>query len=200
MPAADGLSMALPQVIVLNGTSSSGKSALARALQEQLPEQFINFSIDSVLYGLPASDLARMQRGEPIDRAGYSWTALVRGYHYALPSLLQAGLKLIVDNAWCEAEETQELLTELAGYPVTLVAVHCDAAILAAREAARGDRAPGLSAWELPRVHAWMDYDLQIDTSTISADDAAAQLVAQLVDGPPTSGAAATLVRLQQRG
>ncbi|HSC80907.1 MAG TPA: adenylyl-sulfate kinase, partial [Chitinolyticbacter sp.] len=32
----------MPQVIVLNGCSSAGKSTLARALQQALPEQYLN--------------------------------------------------------------------------------------------------------------------------------------------------------------
>ncbi|GLS02997.1 hypothetical protein GCM10007860_01400 [Chitiniphilus shinanonensis] len=188
--------MNLPQVIVLNGTSSSGKSSLARALQECLPEQYLNFSIDSVLYALPPSDLARMQRGEPISRPGYDWDALVRAYHYALPSLLQAGVKLIVDNAWCEPGEIRELLTELAGYSVALVGVHCDPALLAQREARRGDRAAGLAAWELPRVHAWMSYDLEVDTGGQMPEQAASALREALMQAVSLHGVAETLLKL----
>ncbi|TJZ77516.1 chloramphenicol phosphotransferase CPT family protein [Chitiniphilus eburneus] len=190
--------MSLPHVIVLNGTSSSGKTSLARALQECLPEQYLNFSIDSVLYALPPSDLLRMQRGEPIARPGYDWAALVRAYHYALPSLLQAGVKLIVDNAWCEPEEIRELLTELAGYSVALVGVHCDEETLARREAARGDRAAGLSAWELPRVHRWMQYDLEVDTSAQCSTLAVQELVDGLSRSSPFHGVTETLLRLEQ--
>jgi chloramphenicol 3-O phosphotransferase len=36
-------------IVVLNGTSSSGKTSIARAFQEAAPSLFLNFSIDSVL-------------------------------------------------------------------------------------------------------------------------------------------------------
>ncbi len=189
----------LPQVIVLNGCSSAGKTTLARALQQVLPEQYLNFSIDSVLYALPPIDLALMQRGEPIQRRGYDWQALVRGYHYAIPSLLQAGLKLIIDNAWCEAGEIRELLTELAGYSVVLVGVQCDAETAAAREARRGDRAPGLSVWELPRVHQHFCYDIEVD-SRDAVDTLVAQLMVKLQSGQDWRGAHETLVRLEMAG
>lgn len=172
--------MTLPQVIVLNGTSSSGKTAIAHALQELLPEQYLNFSIDSVLYTLPAADLVRMQKGDVITRNGYDWQALVRGYHYCLPGLLQAGLKLIVDNAWCDLGEKRELLTELAGYQVALVGVQCQLEEVIRREKERGDRAIGLASWEFQRVHQHMDYDLTLDTTTATAHDCAAVLINQL--------------------
>lgn len=172
--------MTLPQVIVLNGTSSSGKTSIARVLQELLPEQYLNFSIDSVLYTLPAADLIHMQKGDVITRNGYDWQALVRGYHYCLPGLLQAGLKLVVDNAWCDVSEKLELLTELAGYQVALVGVRCELDEVIRREKQRADRAAGLAAWEFNRVHQYMDYDLTLDSAVASPEDCAAQLIQQL--------------------
>jgi hypothetical protein len=47
-------------VIVLNGTSSSGKSSIARALQALLPEPFLSFGTDTLLDALPIA----MEGGE----------------------------------------------------------------------------------------------------------------------------------------
>ncbi|GGP25760.1 chloramphenicol phosphotransferase CPT family protein [Silvimonas amylolytica] len=192
----------LPQVIVLNGTSSSGKTSIARALQDMLPLQYVNFSIDSVLDALPPTDLARLQRGDIITRNGHDWQKLVRGYHFALPGLLQAGLRLIVDNAWCHADETRELLTELAGYRVILVGVQCDLEQVEQREHARGDRPAGLARWEFERVHQHMQYDVLLDTSQTSAQ-ASAEILAgrlQAVPGAYWAGASSTLETLSVFG
>ncbi|SMC21106.1 chloramphenicol 3-O phosphotransferase [Andreprevotia lacus DSM 23236] len=185
--------MSLPQVIILNGNSSSGKTSLAHALQEKLPEQYLNFSIDSVLYALPPSDLHKMQRGEVIERSGYHWPSLVRGYHYALPGLLQAGLKLIIDNAWCDIEEKRELLTELAGYHQALIGVHCSLEVALAREQQRGDRAAGLAAWEHPRVHERMIYDFEVNSDDSTPAQSADAIAAWLLQQPSLSGAMETL-------
>ncbi|WP_047394320.1 chloramphenicol phosphotransferase CPT family protein [Chitinibacter sp. ZOR0017] len=188
--------MNYPQVIVLNGCSSSGKTALARALQELLPVQYLNFSIDSLLDGLPKSDLAALQSGLVITRSGYDFAQLVRAYHYALPGLLQAGCRLLLDNAWCDSDEKAELLTELAGYPVLLVGVDCALDELVRRETARGDRAVGQAAWEYPRVHQQMHYDLTIDTTGISPQ-AAAEIILQAIQaGGMWHGAINTLENL----
>ncbi|WP_373973898.1 AAA family ATPase [Chitinibacter sp. SCUT-21] len=190
----------LPQVIILNGCSSSGKTSIAKALQEILPQQYLNFSIDSVLYALPLSDLAAMQRGEPIQRRGHDFGQLVRAYHYAIPGLLQAGCHLILDNAWCERGEKRELLTELAGYRVLLVGVHCELDELAAREQARGDRAIGMAAWEFERVHQEISYDLQISTMGISPEENAQLIYKYIQDGCILNGAIETLEYLNMLG
>ncbi len=188
--------MPLPQVIVLNGSSSSGKTAVAKLLQEMLPQQYLNFSIDSVLYSLPASDLQQMQAGIEITRPGYDWPSLVRGYHYCLPALLQAGCRLLVDHAWCERGEKRELLTELAGYSVALVGVYCNSEVAMAREQARKDRAIGLVAWQSERVHQDMQYDLNIDTTSMSPQAAAEKLCSDILKHGAWIGAIETLEHL----
>ncbi|QZA81396.1 chloramphenicol phosphotransferase CPT family protein [Deefgea piscis] len=188
--------MPLPQVIVLNGSSSSGKTAVAKLLQEMLPQQYLNFSIDIVLYSLPASDLRKMQTGAEITRPGYDWPSLVRGYHYCLPALLQAGCHLLIDHAWCERGEKRELLTELAGYSVALVGVYCNSEVAMAREQARQDRAIGLVAWQSARVHQDMQYDLNIDTTGISPQVAAEKLCSDILKHGAWTGAIETLEHL----
>ncbi len=42
------------QVIVLNGGSSSGKSAIARDLQAVLPEPWLSLSVDTLVDAMPA--------------------------------------------------------------------------------------------------------------------------------------------------
>ncbi|WP_027468541.1 chloramphenicol phosphotransferase CPT family protein [Deefgea rivuli] len=191
--------MSLPQVILLNGTSSSGKTSIAKVLQDKLPQQYLNFSIDSILYALPPSDLQQMKQGEVITRAGYDWPSLVRGYHYCLPALLQAGCRLLIDNAWCDAGEKRELLTELAGYSVALVGVYCDIDIALAREAARGDRAIGLVAWQTPLIHQDMTYDLTIDTSGIEPQALANKLYNDIHNQSIWRGAIDTLEHLNMQ-
>lgn len=45
--------------------------------------------------------------------------------------------------------------------------------VLEAREAARGDRLIGLARWQFPRVHAGAAYDFTVDTSLVTAAEAA---------------------------
>src|SRR5688572_23176613 len=114
-----------PDVILLNGTASSGKTSLAKELQELLPTQYLNFSIDSVLYALPPSDLKKMIEGKPIGRDGYNYSQLNRGYHNSVKGLLEAGCRIIIDNAWLKKDEIESLNNILAGFKVLRVKVQC---------------------------------------------------------------------------
>ncbi|KXF81929.1 chloramphenicol phosphotransferase CPT family protein [Enterovibrio coralii] len=172
-----------PDVILLNGTGSSGKTSLAKELQELLPTQFLNFSIDSVLYALPPSDLKHMMKGEEITRDGYNYGQLTEGYHRCVKGLLESGCRVIIDNAWINEEEIDALESVLKGFNVQRVKVQCRLDVCVARELARGDRAIGLAEWEFPLVHQHMKYDLVVDTSDISPKEAAAQLFEKLRSG-----------------
>ena len=163
----------LPDAIVLNGTSSSGKTALAHCLQDALPRIYLNFSIDDVLYTVPPADLELMRKGWQITRPGYNLTRMVNGYHAAAAALLKVGNRLIIDNATTREGWRTDLLQNLAGYKVFWVGVTCDLEVARAREQARGDRAIGTAEREAPLVHRGFDYDLMVDTTALSPSQAA---------------------------
>ncbi len=169
-----------PDVILLNGTGSSGKTSLAKELQELLSIQYLNFSIDSVLYALPPTDLRLMIEGKPINRSGYDYGRLTEGYHNSVKGLLEAGCKLIIDNAWINEDEIKALERTLSGFHVVRVKVMCQLNVCVARELARGDRAIGLAESEYPLVHKFMNYDVTIDTSDIKPKEAAMHLLKKL--------------------
>ncbi|KQA24068.1 chloramphenicol 3-O phosphotransferase [Vibrio metoecus] len=169
-----------PDVILLNGTGSSGKTSLAKELQELLAMQYLNFSVDSVLYALPPSDLKCMMAGKPIDRAGYDYAQLVDGYHRCVRAILESGCKVIIDNAWVNKDEIDALFELLENFKVVCVKVQCSLEVCMAREIARGDRAIGLAEWEYPLVHNHMTYDVTVDTSNVSPKVAARELAQKL--------------------
>jgi chloramphenicol 3-O phosphotransferase len=170
----------LPHAIVLNGASSSGKTSIAKLLQESLPVLYVNFSIDSILYGLPPTDLSRMLAGERIDRPEYDYDKLVEGYHAAAASLLAAGNRLIIDNAMTSLAWKTDLQDRLQPYRAFWVGVTCDEQTLAKREHQRGDRALGSAQREAPAVHEGVLYDLMVDTTSCSSQSASSAILAAL--------------------
>ena len=142
-----------------------------------MPMQYLNFSIDNVLYALPESDLKRMMEGKSIEREGYDYSKLIQGYHFAMKALLESDCHLIVDNAWVDENTISELNSLLSGHEVIRIGVKCDLAVCELRERARGDRAIGLAKWEYPRVHKHMVYDATIDTSDTTPIAAAKQIL-----------------------
>jgi len=158
-----------PRCILLNGTSSSGKTSLAKALQELFPVVFLNFSIDSILYALPQSDLAAMINGTPIRRVEYRYDRLVDGFNAAVAGLLASGNRLIVDNALTRPEWKAAFDEAVAGHKTFRIGVTCEPEEARKRELKRGDRAIGTVDRELPLVHEGMAYDLVVDTTQTPA-------------------------------
>jgi len=153
------------RVILLTGASSSGKSTLARMLQDALDEPFLYVSTDQFV----AAGMLPRRR----DRTGpFNWWNELRprffeGFHRCLPALAEAGNDLLVEDiiefrAWRE-----RLATLLACLDVFLVGVHCDLAEIDRRELARGDRRPGEGRThvEVDGIHTFGPYDLEVDTT-----------------------------------
>ena len=183
-------------MIVLNGTSSSGKSTLVRALQARLDGPWLGVGIDTVVFALPAAYLnpprwAEVFRYVPPDpgsdapfriETGELGHRLVEGIHRMVASLADAGLSVIVDHVLLEPAWLPDLARRLAGHEVLFVGVRCPLDVVVAREAARKDRTIGQAAAQFELVHRAGGYDLEVDTSVLSAD-AAAERIALAVDG-----------------
>jgi chloramphenicol 3-O phosphotransferase len=172
------------RVILLNGASSSGKSTLARALQEALDEPFLHVSSDHLV----ASGMLPARR----DRDGpFAWRQMrprfFAGFHNCLPALAAAGNDLIVEHV-IELAAWRELLARLlAGLDVFLVGVHCDLAELDRRERERGDRqiGEGRAHVETDLIHTFGPYDFEVDTTGgVTSALAAAVLAAWHARGP----------------
>lgn len=162
------------KIILLNGASSSGKSTLARALQEQLPLPFWHYSIDHLRAANVLPD-DRIRSGE------FPWSGMREpffdGFHRTLPAIAAAGNNLIVEHIVETREWMIRLLRLLAGLDVFFVGLHCPLAELGRRELARGDRRVGEARADHEVVHTFGRYDFEC-VSTASADAMARSVVA----------------------
>lgn len=177
-------------ILFLNGIGSAGKSSISKALQEITAEPFLHFSMDVFLEMLPPKYFDHpdglifetiAEDGHPsvvIHEGEVSCRAL-RGMRQAAAAMAAAGNNLIIDDVMIGAGEARdEYARLLAPYRLHWVGVHAPLEILEARERQREDRLPGLARWQFPRVHAGMSYDLEIDTSRMSPQEAAAKIKA----------------------
>lgn len=161
-------------IILLNGSSSAGKSTLARAIQAQAGVPFLRFSPDLLLFSgevLPS----RRDPGSP-----FAWAALrprlFEGYLRCLPALAGAGNNLVVDFIIETREQLERLVNLLGGFDVFLVGVHCPLPELERRERLRGDRGVGDARRDLQTVHSFTTYDVEVDASR-PADEVAADVL-----------------------
>ena len=173
------------RVIVLNGGSSSGTTSVARALQARLPEPHLLLGVDTLIDAMPTGgghDAPIEVDADGTVRPAGSMRALEGGWYRGLAEMARSGVPLIVDEVLLEGAASQaRLRTALGGLTVWWVAVHCDAAVAAARESARPDRDPGMAAAQARTVHVGIEYDIEVDTTDRTAD-ACAEVIAAVLD------------------
>jgi chloramphenicol 3-O phosphotransferase len=179
----------LPDVILLNGASSAGKSSLVLALQDRLPEAYVRFGIDDFVFDRSPSrwfGAAEGIRFEPRpDRLvdviyGEAVMRLQRAFHRSVRACIDEGLKVVIDEVILRRDLLDDWIAALAGTDVFFVGVHCDPQELQLRENARRDRTRGTSLAQIDVVHAHGDYDLVLDSTATGASGLARQVFAAL--------------------
>ncbi len=145
------------QVIVLNGGSSSGKSTLAKALQELLPDLWLTFGVDAFIDAIPGrgdsprADITYRPNGDV--ETGPEFRAREDAWRIGLAAMARGGAPLILDEVFLSGGATQTTMrATLQGLHVLWVGVHCDPAVAAGREAQRPDRIPGMARTQAQRV------------------------------------------------
>lgn len=198
------------QIVVINGPSSVGKTSTAKALQLQLDPQFLRLSDDSwILDVWPKEDRGDLGTGyvgvtpTELDKPEPDNIALVfspdgyrimEGLYIAIQALSLQGYNIIVDVTFWERRFLEDCVRHLQELPVLLVRLHCPLEIILERFEARPDAQDldvGLAHFWFHRtaeVDQLIDYDLELDTSTLTPEQCATQ-IANLLDRkpPPTS-------------
>src|SRR4051812_18538858 len=81
-------------IILINGTSSAGKSTLAKALQEVLDEPYLHSGLDHFLHSMPPSTFRYADN--PADTAADGWLLYFREAQMVdLPRIGPQGLRII---------------------------------------------------------------------------------------------------------
>jgi chloramphenicol 3-O phosphotransferase len=167
-----------PQVIILNGVGSVGKSSTAKALQAMASKPFLHVAMDAFLDMLPERMFdhpdglmfeTTHHDGKPIVaiRTGPILERAMRGMRHAVAAVAAQGNNLIVDEVMIEPQIVQEYRSLLRNCDLYLVGLIAPLDVLEARELSRGDREVGLARWQYFRVHRDMVYDLEVDTTAI---------------------------------
>jgi chloramphenicol 3-O phosphotransferase len=184
-------------ILLLIGTSSAGKSTLAKELQAILPEHYLLLGLDDVFrmvaprwgggLGGPLSVHGFRydhSLGEPITtiRYGAIGRAVLDGMHQAVAAFAQAGTNVIVDDMLLDRDMLSSWARALASYQTYLVKVYASLAALEERETHRRNPA-GLARGHYA-VNDVPVFDRLIDTTTIAPMDAANNLVTWLQTNP----------------
>jgi chloramphenicol 3-O phosphotransferase len=178
----------LGTIILLNGTSSSGKTSLLRALQDALDDPYLDAGIDRFLWMLPKRYLNPPLWDDVLGRAteaGATGQVLMAGMHHAIAALAQAGNNVIADHVLVDPGWVDECARLFCDLPAYFVAVHCPLDVLEQREQQRQDRTLGQARAQFDLVHAHGVYDLEVDTSLASPEQCAQQFVDLVRSGRP---------------
>jgi chloramphenicol 3-O phosphotransferase len=167
------------QIIFLNGTSSAGKTTIARALQETLETAYMRASLDDFFNFYPEKLFAPKTK-EDAQVFRRRIPNLVSGFHRSIAALAGAGNNVIVDHVLQGEGWLDECLAALRDYDVLFVGVRCPLAVLEQRERDRGDREIGLARRQFEQVHRHGIYDLELDTSVLSAEECVTEIRAAL--------------------
>jgi chloramphenicol 3-O phosphotransferase len=176
------------QIILLNGTSSSGKTSIVKALQEILDEPFLDAGVDKFIWMLPRRYLDRPLWDEVLGLAtepGEVGRHLMSGMHHSIAALSRAGSNVVADHVLVYGPWLAECARLFSELPALFVAVRCPLDLLEQREAARKNRTLGQARAQFPLVHAHGVYDLEVDTSRAGAEACARKIKQHLRAGPP---------------
>ncbi|PDQ22519.1 chloramphenicol phosphotransferase [Mesorhizobium sanjuanii] len=166
------------KIVVLNGVGSAGKSSIAKSLQTMTAEPFLHVQMDIFVEMLPKAlqdhadgfsyeTVGKDDKPQVVISTGPIGARTLRGMRHAIAAMAEQGNNLIVDDVLCHGE-MPEYLELLSKFDLHLVGVFAPLDVLEARESQRADRLPGQARWQYDRVHKGIDYDLEVDTSTLT--------------------------------
>ena len=176
------------RVVLLHGTSSSGKTTVARAVQKLSDEPWVRLGIDVVW---SAIDERWMEHG-PRASEGFLWREdativpgpvgqrLAAGMRAALAAFARADNDLLVDDVFVDPAWLDGWRTELTDIELLLVGVVAPLHMLEEREKARGNRIAGEARSQIDVIHQGIEYDLIVDTSRRSPEECARSILAAL--------------------
>ncbi|HEU5347336.1 MAG TPA: AAA family ATPase [Ktedonobacterales bacterium] len=189
-----------PTIILLIGTSSAGKSSLAKRLQEILPEPYLLLGIDDVFRMVPERWGGGL--GGPLSAVGFRYDRtsepgvitirygaegerILRGMHRAVAAFAEAGNNIIVDEMLLDERILVDWAEQLGRFHPYLVQVTAAVEVLEQRERRRGNE-PGLSKGHL--LHNALRYrDLLIDTTDCTPTACADTLLRWMAMRPPAT-------------
>jgi len=194
------------KAIFLNGTSSSGKTTLARALQASLPDHWQHIALDQFRDGMPDKfrglnapvgttgwqglnvvPVADVESPYTRVTFGDQGIALLKGMRRAMRGFVDAEINIIIDDIILEPEFLSDYLQVFAGIEVWFVGIRCDLAIIEDREAQRLGRFPGTARGHLMQCHAHNLYDIEVDTGRLTPAQCTAAIVSEMAGAEPSA-------------
>lgn len=192
-------------IIFLNGSSSAGKTTIAKAIQHLSDKSWLHFGIDTFIdmmspqytaFGEKAKDgyfyfmeeenkkgpLIKIENG-PLGNKVFETIPLVAKV------LADAGNDLIIDEVLFENNVLKKYIAALMAHTVYFVGVYCNLQNMQEREMLRGNRAIGLANGQEHYVHQGIrEYDIKVETDKFPSFDIAENIFSFMEKNPTPMG------------
>jgi chloramphenicol 3-O-phosphotransferase/RimJ/RimL family protein N-acetyltransferase len=187
-------------IIFLNGAGSSGKTSIAKAIQNISDKPWLIIGIDSFIemmpqhytgFGSKATEgfqfIVRKENGKPAVacKSGEFGNKIVEAMPKVVRVLADTGFNIIIDEVLFGDNALKDYVKELANDMVYFIAIKCSLGAMEEREILRGDRAIGLSRDQYEKVHlGTRDYDVELDTTANSSVVCAHSILSFISNNP----------------
>jgi chloramphenicol 3-O-phosphotransferase len=170
-------------LIVISGGSGTGKSTLCRALQEALlPDVWLHFSVDSILYCLPQSilDCANQKN----DWSSVDIQLICSSAYACVNVLLSSGHRVIFDSVVLTEKRGHAMQSAFQEHHPILVGLTCSWEEIKKRTLQRGDRTLAEAEYGFRNAGNHLPHDYSFETTNITPEVIASHLVQRLRAGP----------------
>ena len=164
-----------PFAIVLHGPTSAGKSTTATALQDCAQVPAFHVTLDAFVTMSRRCDM----RSAEEQRKAYRIHC--ENLRSTLRRLVDTDFEIVLDTVLRDEDELQACFDVLSSRPLCLVGIKAPLDILEHRESLRDDRATGMAREQVGHPAFSRPYDVVVDTSTCSPEDAV-QLIRSYMD------------------
>lgn len=170
------------QIIFLNGASSSGKTTLAKVLQEKLAEPYMYVSVDNFINLYPEKYLNPTNQEE----MQITWQLIlnvISGMNKSVAALAKTGNNIILDHLLQEEGWLEDCVECWQGLDVLFIGLRCPLEVLEQREKERGDRNIGNARYQFDHYQHGI-YDLELDTSILDVDECVNRIMLLISEKP----------------
>ncbi|QQZ62469.1 chemotaxis protein [Paenibacillus sonchi] len=168
-------------IVLLNGTSSSGKTSISMELKNQKEIPFHHLSIDDFFGNYNDFIDNKYPDIEPTrevkDVGQILFDPIISVYYATIKLFSEMGLNVIVDTVIDNDKRFNDFLDLFFDHPTLFVGVLCSKEELTRREQIRGDREIGLANSQYDKIYSFTEYDLEVNTGELSPTECAEKIL-----------------------
>ncbi|WP_195576166.1 chloramphenicol phosphotransferase CPT family protein [Paenibacillus sp. 1001270B_150601_E10] len=170
-------------IVLLNGTSSAGKTSISIELTNQKEILFHHLSIDDFFHNYndfinnKFPDIEPTRKVNDQDVAQILFDPIASMYYATIKLFSEMGLNVIVDTVLDNDKRFNDYLDVLFDHPTLFIGVICSKEELIRREQIRGDREIGLANSQFDKVYCFNEYDLEVNTEKLNPTECAEKIL-----------------------